>query len=280
MGVRIQQRVYPDVDDTWKVLLALSVIKTGDEKKKNEVMQRALRWGISFQCRNGGWAAFDKDVTQSWLEDVPFADHNAILDPPCSDITSRALEVFGRLGVDRNLPFIRRAVKFIRDTQLPDGSWLGRWGVNYIYGTWLVLRGLKFIGEDMRQDWILRGRDWLEFCQNKDGGWGELPNSYDSPELFKGKGPSTASQTAWAIMGIVACEDARRPSVHSGINYLCRTQNMDGSWTEDYLTGTGFPKVFYLKYDLYRNNWPLLALAEYRRQLEIQERPTSRRRIS
>ena len=159
-------KYYPDVDDTFKVLLALGAIKMPDEAVKEEVMQRALEWAVSFQCKNGGYAAFDKDVTKKWLQDVPFADHNAILDPPCSDITSRALEVFGRMGLSKKEPFIRRAIRFVRETQLEDGSWEGRWGVNYIYGTWLVLRGLRAIGEDMNQDWILRGMNWLESCQN------------------------------------------------------------------------------------------------------------------
>lgn len=257
-------KYYPDVDDTWKVLLALNGITMPDEAAKKEVMDRALKWAISFQCQNGGWAAFDKDVTKAWLEDVPFADHNAILDPPCSDITSRALELFGRLGISRKEPYIRRALKFIRETQEEDGSWQGRWGVNYIYGTWLVLRGLYYIHEDMNQDWVLRGRDWLEFSQNEDGGWGETCASYEDPKL-KGRGASTASQTAWALMGIIACGDVTRPSVLRGVDYLCRTQQADGSWKEDFITGTGFPRVFYLKYDMYRNNWPLIALSDYRR---------------
>jgi squalene-hopene/tetraprenyl-beta-curcumene cyclase len=257
-------KFYPDVDDTFKVLLALGVIRMPDEEAKHEVMQRAVQWAISFQCRNGGFAAFDKDVTKKWLQDVPFADHNAILDPPCSDITSRALEVFGRMGFSVKERFIQRALRFVRDTQLPDGSWEGRWGVNYIYGTWLVLRGLRAIGEDMNQDWILRGLNWLESCQNADGGWGETPATYDDPKL-KGQGESTPSQSAWALMGIIAASDHVRPSIARGIEYLVRTQNPDGSWAEDHITGTGFPKVFYLKYDMYRNNWPLLALADFQR---------------
>jgi squalene-hopene/tetraprenyl-beta-curcumene cyclase len=265
---------YPDVDDTLKVLLALRLIRTDDEAKKNEVMERALSWLISFQCKGGGWAAFDKDVTKHWLADVPFADHNAILDPPCSDITAKALELFGKLGMRRTEPFIQKARRFIIETQEEDGSWWGRWGVNYVYGTFQILRGLAAIQEDMNQDWILRGRDWLESCQNEDGGWGETPASYDDPRL-KGQGPSTASQTAWALMGVLACGDAQRMSVRRGINYLCRTQNPDGSWTEDYVTGTGFPRVFYLKYDMYRNNWPLLALAEYRRLLRLVKPPVT-----
>jgi squalene-hopene/tetraprenyl-beta-curcumene cyclase len=247
-------KFYPDVDDTFKVLLALGAIKMPDEETKKQAMQRGLEWAVSFQCKNGGFAAFDKDVTKKWLQDVPFADHNAILDPPCSDITSRALEVFGRMGVSIKEPFVRRAIRFVRDTQLEDGSWEGRWGVNYIYGTWLVLRGLKAIGEDMNQDWILRGANWLDSCQNADGGWGETCATYDNPKL-KGQGESTPSQTACNQM---------RPSILRGVDYLARTQNADGSWTEDHITGTGFPKVFYLKYDMYRNNWPLLALADFR----------------
>ncbi len=257
-------KFYPDVDDTFKVLLALGVIKMPDEAAKKEVMDRAVQWAISFQCKNGGFAAFDKDVTKKWLQDVPFADHNAILDPPCSDITSRALEVFGRMGFSAKEPFVRRAIKYVRDTQLPDGSWEGRWGVNYIYGTWLVLRGLRAIGEDMYQDWILRGLNWLDSCQNADGGWGETPATYENPKL-KGQGESTPSQTAWALMGIIAATDHIRPSILRGVEHLARTQNPDGSWTEDQITGTGFPKVFYLKYDMYRNNWPLLALADFQR---------------
>ena len=238
-------------------------------------MQRALEWAISFQCKGGGFAAFDKDVTKKWLQDVPFADHNAILDPPCSDITSRALEVFGRMGLSLKEPVVQRAIKFVRDTQLPDGSWEGRWGVNYIYGTWLVLRGLKAAGVDMNQDWILRGLNWLESCQNADGGWGESPATYDNPRL-KGQGESTPSQTAWALMGIIAASQQVRPSIRGGIEYLANTQNADGSWTEDHITGTGFPKVFYLKYDMYRNNWPLLALADFQRLAAGRDRQASK----
>ena len=255
---------YPDVDDTFKVLLALRLIQTEDENNKQKVMERGLDWALSFQCADGGWAAFDKNVMKYWLEDVPFADHNAILDPSCSDITSRCLELLGVLGYRSNHRFVKRAIDMIKRTQQSDGSWLGRWGVNYIYGTWLVLRGLSALGENMNEDWIVRGRNWLESCQNPDGGWGETCASYDDPAL-KGKGPSTASQTAWALMGITACGDPNRSSLQRGVDYLLRLQNTDGSWTEEETTGTGFPKVFYLRYDMYRNNWPLLALAEYKK---------------
>lgn len=253
---------YPDTDDTMMVLMALRLAKPQDQKRYKAMFDRALRWLLSFQCKNGGWAAFDKEVTQSWLEDVPFADHNAILDPTCSDLTGRTLELLGYIGFDRSSLLVRRALQYLKSTQEEDGSWYGRWGVNYIYGVWQALRGLRAIGEDMKQDWIVRARDWLESCQNEDGGWGESCATYDDPSL-KGKGESTASQTAWALMGLCACGDLDRRSIQRGIDYLLQTQNRDGSWSETLITGTGFPKVFYLKYDMYRNNWPLLALATY-----------------
>ncbi len=291
-------RFYPDTDDTMMVLAALARVEGNVQRatfnaqrstepssaapssaleverwklnvERSPQFARALRWLLSFQCRDGGWAAFDRDVTQRWLEDVPFADHNAILDPTCSDLTGRVLELLGTIGFDRESLIVRRALRLLRTTQESDGSWYGRWGVNYIYGTWQVLRGLHSIGEDMRQPWIVRARDWLESCQNEDGGWGETCASYDDPHL-KGKGPSTASQTAWALMGLLAAKDPTEPaaldrrSIRRGIAWLLDTQNADGSWTEPQVTGTGFPRVFYLRYDMYRNNWPLLALATYR----------------
>ena len=164
-------------------------------------------------------------------------------------------------------PQVIKALQFIRDHQEPDGSWYGRWGVNYVYGTWQVLRGMRAMNWNMNEDWLQRGRVWLESVQHDDGGWGERCNTYDDP-VFKGKGPSTASQTAWAVMGLLAFDDPTRGSIVRGIEYLARTQNTDGSWTEHETTGTGFPKVFYLKYDTYRNAWPLLALGQYRRLLD------------
>ncbi len=254
---------YPDTDDTAMVLMALRLVQPGAEGNLDELFRRAIGWQLSFQCSDGGWAAFDVDVTEKWLEDIPFADHNAILDPSCSDLTARTLEMLGYIGFNRGHPAIKHALDYLKNTQDFDGSWYGRWGVNYIYGTWQVLRGLHAIGEDMRQSWILRGRDWLESCQNDDGGWGESCESYADPALYKGKGPSTASQTAWAIMGLCACGNLERPSIQRGIDFLQRNQNRDGSWSEKEVTGTGFPRVFYLKYDMYRNNFPLLALATY-----------------
>ena len=256
----------PDVDDTAMVLLALRKIPTSDPPRRDACFQRGLDWMLTFQCKDGGWASFDKDCTKSILEKVPFADHNAMLDPECADITARILELLGYENFTLEEPQAQKALEFIRSRQEADGSWYGRWGVNYIYGTWQVLRGLRALGLDMSEPWILKARDWLESVQHEDGGWGERCNTYDDP-VFKGQGPSTASQTAWAVMGLCAFDDPRRPSLQNGIEFLVRTQNADGTWSETEATGTGFPKVFYLKYDMYRNSWPLLALATYRNML-------------
>jgi len=254
----------PDVDDTAMVLLALRQVPTDSPKKRDECFMRGFNWMMTFQCRDGGWAAFDKDCTKNILEKVPFADHNAMLDPECADITARILELLGYENFSVKHAQVEAALAYIRAKQETDGSWYGRWGVNYIYGTWQVLRGLRALKLDMNQPWLLKARDWLEGVQHEDGGWGERCNTYDDP-VFKGQGPSTASQTAWAVMGLCAFDDPERPSLRRGIEYLIRTQNTDGSWTEHETTGTGFPKVFYLKYDMYRNAWPLLALATYRK---------------
>ncbi len=256
----------PDVDDTAMVLLALRTMPFPDRARRDEVYQRGMRWMMGFQCRDGGWPAFDKDCTKSILEKVPFADHNAMLDPECADITARILELLGYDQISLDHPQVRRALEFVRAHQEPDGSWFGRWGVNYIYGTWQVLRGLVALGIDMQQPWIQRGAEWLRSVQQPDGGWGERCNTYDDP-IYKGAGPSTPSQTAWAIMGLCAMGQADDPALLRGIEYLIATQNQDGSWTEEEITGTGFPKVFYLKYDMYRNAWPLLAMATYRKML-------------
>ncbi len=256
----------PDIDDTAMVLLAMRKVQIDDKKKRDECFQRGVTWMLTFQCKDGGWAAFDKDCTKGVLEKVPFADHNAMLDPECADITARILELLGYEGYSVDHPQVQKALRYLREIQEEDGSWYGRWGVNYIYGTWQVLRGLRALNVNMNEPWLLKARDWLESVQHEDGGWGERCNTYDDP-VFKGQGPSTASQTAWAVMGLCAFDDPNRPSIRRGIEYLIHTQNVDGSWTEHETTGTGFPKVFYLKYDMYRNTWPLLALATYRNLL-------------
>jgi squalene-hopene/tetraprenyl-beta-curcumene cyclase len=253
----------PDVDDTAMVLLALRKIPTANPLRRDQCFQRGLQWMLTFQCKDGGWASFDKDCTKGILEKVPFADHNAMLDPECADITARILELLGYENFDLQDPQVRTALEFIREHQATDGSWYGRWGVNYIYGTWQVLRGLRALGLDMREPWLLKARDWLESVQHQDGGWGERCDTYDDP-VFKGQGPSTASQTAWAVMGLCAFGDPNRPSIRRGMDYLVGAQNPDGTWSEAETTGTGFPRVFYLKYDMYRNSWPLLALATFR----------------
>jgi squalene-hopene/tetraprenyl-beta-curcumene cyclase len=260
----------PDVDDTAMVLLALRKIATDQPKQRDECFQRGLNWMMTFQCKDGGWAAFDKDCTKNILEKVPFADHNAMLDPECADITARILELLGYEGWRTDHPQIKEALDYLRSQQETDGSWYGRWGVNYIYGTWQVLRGLRAMRLDMNQPWLLKAKAWLESVQHEDGGWGERCNTYDDP-VFKGQGPSTASQTAWAVMGLCAFGDPASPALQRGIDYLATTQNEDGSWTEHETTGTGFPKVFYLKYDMYRNAWPLLALATYQQLLDGRE---------
>ena len=262
----------PDVDDTAMVLLALRLIATDNPQKRNECLQRGLKWMMTFQCKDGGWAAFDKDCTKNILEKVPFADHNAMLDPECADITARILELLGYENWSRDHYQVVEALDYVKSQQEADGSWYGRWGVNYIYGTWQVLRGMRAMNLDMNEDWLQRGKAWLQSVQLEDGGWGERCNTYDDP-IYKGQGPSTASQTAWAVMGLCAFDDPDNPVLKRGIEYLCRTQNADGSWTENETTGTGFPKVFYLKYDMYRNAWPLLALATYK---QISERAASK----
>ena len=256
----------PDVDDTAMVLMALRLTKTVNPKKRDECFKRGLEWLLTFQCRDGGWAAFDKDCTKSIMEKVPFADHNAMLDPECADITARILELLGYEGFSQEHPQVVKAIDYLKSQQEADGSWYGRWGVNYVYGTWQVLRGLDAIGMSPDEPFLQNARRWLEEVQNPDGGWGERCNTYDDP-VFKGQGPSTPSQTAWAVMGLCIFGDPKSESLIRGIEHLIDTQNSDGSWTELETTGTGFPKVFYLKYDMYRNTWPLLALASYQKIL-------------
>ena len=206
----------PDVDDTAMVLLALRKVPTEDRQKARRTLSSAgLKWMMTFQCRDGGWASFDKDCTKGVLEKVPFADHNAMLDPECADITARILELLGYEGYSAGHPQVQKALRFIREHQEEDGSWYGRWGVNYIYGTWQVLRGLRALNLNMEEPWLLKARDWLRSIQHEDGGWGERCNTYEDP-VFKGQGPSTASQTAWALMGLCAFDDPHHPSLRRG----------------------------------------------------------------
>jgi squalene-hopene/tetraprenyl-beta-curcumene cyclase len=226
-------------------------------------MKRAIEWVLAMQNRDGGWGAFDRDNTREVFTKVPFADHNAMIDPSWPDISARVLEMLADVGWDRRHPAINKALEYIWNKQEHDHCWFGRWGVNYIYGTWQVLVGLTKIGIPADDPRIVRGAQWLIDHQQEYGGWGETARSYDDPSL-RGQGPTTASQTAWALLGLIAAGFARHESVRRGVQYLLDSQNDDGSWTEEWYTGTGFPKVFYLKYHYYRIYFPLMALGKYR----------------
>ena len=267
---------YPDVDDTAQVLLALNKVDNPRERYQYDVSRRALDWIFAMQCRNGGWASFDKDNTKMIFQYIPFADHNAMLDPPTVDITGRVLETLSIYGYTRADKRVERAIRFIFDEQEPDGSWFGRWGVNYLYGTFLVLRGLEAIGVWNHEPQIQQAAEWIRMVQNADGGWGESCLSYDEPNQ-RGIGPSTPSQTAWAVLGLLSAGDKRSDSVAKGVRWLLEHQERDGGWDESMgdgqtrqaiYTGTGFPRVFYLAYHLYRDYFPLLALTSYQRAME------------
>jgi squalene-hopene/tetraprenyl-beta-curcumene cyclase len=256
---------YPDVDDTIMVLMALNRVKTPFEREKAAAIRRGIRWVLGMQGRDGGWASFDKDNNKWLFTQVPFADHNAMIDPSTADITARALECLSHFGFTTEDKCVQHAIGFLKRDQCADGSWFGRWGTNYIYGTWQTLRGLKTIGENMQLPYVRRAVAWLKEHQNHDGGWGETLRSYDDPTC-KGIGESTASQTAWAIMGLLSAGELHSPEVARGIDFLINGQDIDGSWTEEPFTGTGFPRVFYLRYHFYRHYFPLMALGMYARQ--------------
>jgi squalene-hopene/tetraprenyl-beta-curcumene cyclase len=202
------------------------------------------------------------DNTKDWLNAIPFSDLKALVDPPTEDVTGRVLEMLGTFGYSARHPAAVRALAILKKWQQPDGSWWGRWGVNYVYGTWSVLLGLKAIGADMQSPMVQRAVAWLKGCQNPDGGWGECCESYRKPSL-RGQGTSTASQTAWAVMGLMAAGETDSPAVNEGIDYLVKTQKKDGRWEEKYFTGTGFPGYFMIRYHLYRDVFPLMALGMY-----------------
>ncbi len=258
---------YPDVDDTAMVAMAL---KRLGGKGATQAVHRGIQWLLAMQNSDGGWAAFDKTKHRPILEAIPFADHNAMQDPSCPDIAGRVLESLGHNGFRRDNPVVQRAIKFIRAQQDKDGPWWGRWGVNFLYGTWQVLAGLRAVGEDMSAGYVQRAADWLARVQKPDGSWGESAATYDNPSL-KGQGPATASQTAWATMGLLAVRGPHDETVKKGIDWLIANQSDDGAWEEHWFTGTGFPRVFYLKYHLYRHYFPLMALGRYRRYLDMSD---------
>ncbi|MFN3323200.1 MAG: squalene--hopene cyclase [Bryobacteraceae bacterium] len=250
---------YPDIDDTAMVLLALLHAKASDPEKQARAERRAINWLLGMQSSDGGWAAFDVDNNWQLLNKVPFADHNAMLDPTCPDITGRVLESLCRRGFGPDHPAIQNGVQYLIANQKPDGSWYGRWGVNYIYGTFLALRGLRASQSPAAQPATEKAARWLRSIQNPDGGWGETCESYVVHKYVQG--PSTASQTAWALLGLAAAGDTRSGVAVRGYQFLMDTQKPDGTWEEPHTTGTGFPNVFYLSYHLYRQYFPVLALA-------------------
>ena len=256
-----QNDFYPDVDDTAFVLMALGRVADPDSAPLRGAIRRGLAWLVSMQNSDGGWGAFDHENNLQFLNHIPFADHNAMLDPSTADVTARVLECLGQFGWSANHPVVDRARDFIKHDQTPDGSWYGRWGVNYLYGTSGVLRALETVGLSSDPD-CQRAANWLRSVQNPDGGFGESILSYYDPAL-KGKGKTTASQTAWALIGLLATVGPNNPASERAAAWLTENQNEDGSWDEAEFTGTGFPCVFYLKYHLYRNSFPLYALARF-----------------
>jgi squalene-hopene/tetraprenyl-beta-curcumene cyclase len=255
---------YPDVDDTAFVLMALQRVKFPDEKRMEAATRRGIQWLLSMQNRDGGWGAFDRDNDRRFLCNIPFADHNAMIDPSTADVTARVLECLGRFGWTAEHPAVQRGVKFLLKDQCGDGSWFGRWGVNYVYGTSGVLRALETVSLTA-QNYCQRAVAWLKTVQKVDGSFGESLKTY-SDVSSKGQGASTPSQTAWGLIGMLAGSNTADPAIGKAVSYLVTTQNEDGSWSEHDFTGTGFPCVFYLKYHLYRNSFPVYALSRYYNQ--------------
>jgi squalene-hopene/tetraprenyl-beta-curcumene cyclase len=260
---------YPDVDDSAFVLMALQRVNFPEPARMEAAVRRGIQWLLSMQNRDGGWAAFDRDNNKKSLCNIPFADHNAMIDPSTADVTARVLECLGRFGWPAEHPAIQRAVKFLLKDQCEDGSWIGRWGVNYVYGTSGVLRALETVSLTAKE-YCQRAVSWLRAVQKADGSFGESLRSYNDPST-KDQGNSTASQTAWGLIGLLAAAEPADSAIGKAVTYLVQQQNADGSWSENEFTGTGFPCVFYLKYHLYRNSFPLYALARFRNQSQQAE---------
>ena len=257
---------YPDVDDSAVILSVLADSSVDDETRKERSIRAGANWVMGMQSKDGGFAAFDADNNATWLNHVPLADVEAVTDPSCPDLTGRVLEMMASVGYRADHPTAVRAIEWLKKNQSMAGGWWGRWGVNYIYGTFSALSGLRAIGVDINEPWIKRAVNWLKSKQNPDGGWGESPLS-DSDPRWHGRGTSTASQTAWALIGLIAGEDGLGEHAIRGAQWLSERQNDEGAWDEMESTGNGFPNHFYLRYHMYAHYFPLMALGRFRRRL-------------
>ena len=257
---------YPDVDDSAVILEVLARTDYDDANAKQRAIRAGANWTMGMQSSDGGFAAFDADCQKKWLNQIPLADVEAVIDPSCPDLTGRALEMMAAVGYGIDHPAARRAIAWLRKNQSSDGAWWGRWGINYVYGTWSALMGLRAIGVDLNEPWVKRAVAWLKSRQNEDGGWGESPLS-DKDPAWRGRGTTTASQTAWGIMGLLAGEDGISDNVTRGVTWLLERQNEAGAWDEAEFTGAGFPNHFYLRYHLYRHYFPLMALGRFHQRL-------------
>jgi len=257
--------IYPDTDDSSIVMMALRRMKL-DEKRKEHALNRGIEWLLAMQSSNGGWGAFDRNNTKAFLREIPFADFGEMIDPPSVDVTAHIVEYLGMIGYRKGSSTIDRALAYIKGEQDPDGAWFGRWGVNLTYGIGAVLPALAAVGEDMKSHYVRAAIDWLISHQNEDGGWGERIEGYVD-EDWRGRGPSTPSQTAWALLGLIAAGEIDHRSTYAGIEYLIRTQRDDGGWDQPYFTGTGFPVDFMINYHLYRDIFPVMALGRFRSAL-------------
>jgi squalene-hopene/tetraprenyl-beta-curcumene cyclase len=255
---------YPDLDDTAVVVMAMDRARREAGQDYDQAISRGVEWTVGLQSRNGGWGAFDADNVDHYLNNIPFADHGALLDPPTSDVSARCISLLAQLGQTPDSPTLRAALDYLERDQEEDGSWFGRWGVNYIYGTWSALCALNAVSPDTMTPAIRKAADWLISIQNADGGWGEDCSSYKLDYHGYEPAASTASQTAWALLGLMAAREVDHPAVERGIAYLRQTQDRTGLWPERAYTGGGFPRVFYLRYHGYAKFFPLWALARYR----------------
>ncbi len=257
---------YPDVDDSAVILSVLAETSVDDAAAKERSMRAGANWAMGMQSKDGGFAAFDADNDSTWMNHLPLADVEAVTDPSCPDLTGRVLEMMASVGYRSDHPVAKRAIEWLKRNQSSHGGWWGRWGVNYIYGTSSALSGLRAIGVDIDQQWIKRAVEWLKSKQNSDGGWGESPLS-DKDASWHGRGTSSASQTAWALIALIAGEDGVSEFAMRGAQWLSERQNDEGAWDETEHTGTGFPNHFYLRYHMYAHYFPLMALGRFRRRL-------------